>query len=183
MRKLQLFNVSALIPENLKFLETLSGNMWWCWNLDAIELFKRIEPDLWKGANSNPLKLLNSVSQARFDALSIDESFMEHLKNVKKIYEKEAIWTNENKDPVTAYFSLEFGIHESLKLYSGGLGVLAGDHLKSASDLKVPLVGICLLYRQGYFSQYLNNEALQQEKYQDTDIYNLPIKKVVDEND
>ncbi len=80
MRKLQLFNVSASIPESLKFLETLSGNMWWCWNLDAIELFKRIEPDLWKGANSNPLKLLNSVSQSRFDTLAIDESFLEHLK-------------------------------------------------------------------------------------------------------
>jgi len=183
MRKLQLFNISASIPGSLGFLETLSRNMWWCWNLDAIELFKRIEPDLWKGASSNPLKLLNSVSQKRFDALAEDESFMAHLNNVKKIYEKEALGTSDNKKPVTAYFSLEFGIHESLKLYSGGLGVLAGDHLKSASDLKVPLVGICLLYYQGYFSQYLNNEGLQQEKYQNTDIYNLPIKKVVDKDD
>jgi len=156
MRKLQLFNISASIPGSLGFLETLSRNMWWCWNLDAIELFKRIEPDLWKGASSNPLKLLNSVSQKRFDALAEDESFMAHLNNVKKIYEKEALGTSDNKKPVTAYFSLEFGIHESLKLYSGGLGVLAGDHLKSASDLKVPLVGICLLYYQGYFSQYLD---------------------------
>jgi len=163
MKKLQLFNVSALIPESLSFLETLSRNMWWCWNLDAIELFKRIEPSLWKGANSNPLKLLNSVLQKRFDALAVDESFMAHLNKVKNIYEKEAVWTSEKKEAVTAYFSLEFGIHESLKLYSGGLGVLAGDHLKSASDLKVPLVGICLLYRQGYFSQYLNNEGLQQD--------------------
>ncbi len=183
MRKLQLFHVSASIPESLGFLETLSRNLWWSWNLDAVELFKRIEPDLWINARSNPLVLLNSVSQERFDALANDENFMEHLKRVKKVYEKEAVWTTESEEPVTAYFSLEFGIHESLKLYSGGLGVLAGDHLKSSSDLKIPLVGICLLYRQGYFSQYLNNEGLQQERYSDTDIYNLPIEEVVDEND
>ena len=183
MQKLQLFNVSASIPKNLKFLEVLSRNLWWCWNLDAIELFKRIEPDLWKDAKSNPFELLNSVSQARFDALSDDENFLEHLKSVEKTYKKKAIWENKNQEPVTAYFSLEFGIHESLKLYSGGLGVLAGDHLKSASDLKVPLVGICLLYNQGYFSQYLNNEGLQQEKYTNTEIYNLPIKEVLDDND
>ncbi len=182
MKKLQLFNVSASIPESLNFLETLSRNMWWCWNLDAIELFKRIEPALWKGANSNPLKLLNFVSQERFDALAVDESFMKHLNRVKEMYEKEAVWTTPNKEPVTAYFSLEFGIHESLKLYSGGLGVLAGDHLKSASDLKIPLVGICLLYREGYFTQYLNNDGFQQEKYTASEIYNLPIKEVADKN-
>ena len=183
MRKLQLFNISASIPESLGFLETLSRNLWWSWNLDAIELFKRIEPDLWKNARSNPLILLNSVSQDRFDSLAIDEDFMEHLSRVKKLYEKEAVWSSKNNKPVTAYFSLEFGIHESLKLYSGGLGVLAGDHLKSSSDLQIPLVGICLLYRQGYFSQYLNKDGMQQESYSDTDVYNLPIEDVVDGND
>jgi len=183
MRKLQLFNISASIPESLGFLETLSKNLWWSWNLDAIELFKRIEPDLWKNARSNPLVLLNSVSQNRFDSLAVDEDFMEHLSRVKKLYEKEAVWSSKNNKPVTAYFSLEFGIHESLKLYSGGLGILAGDHLKSSSDLQIPLVGICLLYRQGYFSQYLNKEGMQQENYSDTDVYNLPIEDVVDEND
>jgi len=183
MKKLHLFNVSASIPESLSFLETLSKNLWWSWNLDAVELFKRVEPDLWKNARSNPLILLNSVSQERFDALAVDEDFIDHLGRVKKLYEKDAVWSKKNNNPVTAYFSLEFGIHESLKLYSGGLGVLAGDHLKSSSDLQIPLVGICLLYRQGYFSQYLNKDGMQQESYSDTDVYNLPIEDVVDEND
>lgn len=184
MKKIQLFNVAPAIPEPLRFLETLSRNLWWCWNADAIELFRRIHPQLWKETGSNPQDFLSRVPQKRFEVLASDEGFLSHEQEVQERFDAEVIHKGSGHLPqpsaCIAYFSLEFGIHESVRLYSGGLGVLAGDHLKAASDLGLPLVGVGLLYRQGYFQQYLNNEGWQQEAYPDNEVHRLPLHRALD---
>jgi starch phosphorylase len=184
MKKIQLFNVAPAIPAKLRFLETLSRNLWWCWNADAIELFRRIHPQMWKETGSNPQDFLSRVPQKRLEVLASDEGFQSHQEEVQERFEAEVAQKTSGHLPqpssCIAYFSLEFGIHESVRLYSGGLGVLAGDHLKSASDLKLPLVGVGLLYRQGYFQQYLNNDGWQQEAYPDNEIHRLPLRKALD---
>lgn len=178
--KIQLFNVAAAIPHELQFLETLSRNIWWCWNRDAIELFRRIHPATWRDTEHNPLDFLNRIPQKRLEALAEDDGFMSHLQQVADRFESEVMSNREGKPNVVpqrcvSYFSLEYGIHESIRLYSGGLGVLAGDHLKSASDMNLPLVAVGLLYRQGYHQQYLNNDGWQQETYLDNEVYRLPL--------
>lgn len=187
MRNIRLFNVAPTMPEPMRFLEELAHNLWWSWNFEAIELFRRIQPQLWKQAKSNPLRFLNRVPQSRFEDLAKDEGFLGHLKTVREHYQAEmsgeADMRNGNRERprhCVAYFSLEYGIHESVRLYSGGLGALAGDHLKAASDLGVPLVAVGLLYRQGYFSQYLNSEGWQQERYPEHELNLFPVRKAVD---
>jgi glycogen phosphorylase len=185
MYKIKLFNVAPSMPAKLAFLELLSRNLWWCWNFGAIELFRRINPQLWKEAGSNPLEFLNRVPQKRFEDLASDEGFLSHLSEVKERFETELLCTTDGQlvclqPQCIAYFSLEYGIHESIRLYSGGLGVLAGDHLKAASDLNIPLVAVGLMYRQGFFQQYLNNDGWQQESYPENEIHLLPLKKAFD---
>lgn len=185
MFKLQLFNVSPSIPEELRFLETLSCNMWWCWNSDAIELFRRIDSELWTEVGHNPRRLLGRVPQKRFEALAADEGFLRHIEEVKGHYHREVESVRSSAEKklaheCVAYFSLEYGIHESVRTYSGGLGVLAGDHLKACSDLGLPLVGVGLLYRQGYFQQYLTPDGWQQERYPEHAVQHLPVEQVAD---
>ena len=173
------------MPSEIRFLETLSRNLWWCWNFDAIELFRRINPQLWKETRSNPLEFLNRVPQKRLEDLASDDGFLRHLQQVKDRFESELLYTTNGQlvrlqPECVAYFSLEYGIHESLRLYSGGLGILAGDHLKAASDLSLPVVAVGLMYRQGFFQQYLNNEGWQQENYPENEIHHMPLKKAVD---
>ncbi len=183
MKNVQLFSVSPAVPEQLGFLETLSRNLWWCWNANATELFRRINPQIWKQSGYNPIKLLNQVPQKRLEALAEDKAFLAHMERVKANFNETCMANRgEPGDQPIAYFSLEFGIHETVRIYSGGLGALAGDHLKAASDIGVPLVAVGLFYRQGYFQQYLNNEGLQQERYPENEIQNLPISKPVDAN-
>jgi starch phosphorylase len=183
MNNLQTFQVFPAVPEALSFLVTLSRNMWWCWHLDAIELFRRINPRLWAQAGRNPLAFSTLIPQQRLEELSKDDSFIAHLERVQERFESEvASPANEpesfyREGEVIAYLSMEFGIHESLPLFAGGLGVLAGDHLKSASDMALPLVGIGLLFRQGYFHQFLDDSGWQQEEYPETDIYHLPLSR------
>jgi glycogen phosphorylase len=181
MKNVQLFNVAPAIPEELQFLETLSRNLWWCWDADATELFRRLNPHIWKQVGYNPLKLLAQVTQKRLAALVDDEAFVTHMRRVEDRFNKLCI-ENKHADASqsVAYFSLEFGIHETVRIYSGGLGALAGDHLKAASDLGVPLVAMGLLYRQGYFQQYLNREGLQQEHYPESEVQYLPVDKALD---
>lgn len=183
MKNIQLFNVSPALPEKLAFLETLARNMWWCWNVDATDLFRHINPKIWKQSKSNPLKFLGLVPQKRLETLAGDDGFLSRLAKVEKRFVNSA---QIQKDKVgkqrIAYFSLEFGIHESVKIYSGGLGVLAGDHLKAASDMQLPLVSVGLLYRRGYFQQYLDGDGVQQERYPENDIHHLPLKKALDKN-
>ncbi|MGE0084683.1 MAG: alpha-glucan family phosphorylase [Desulfococcaceae bacterium] len=186
MKKFQVFQVFPNIPEPLAFLETLSRNIWWCWQYDAVDLFRRIDPRLWDECERNPIRFLTFVPQKRLEELSLDSSFLSHIQRVKENYEKiPCINTGDyntvfQQQETIAYFSMEFGIHESIPLFAGGLGILAGDHLKAASDMNLPLVGMGLLYRQGYFRQFLDQEGWQQEEYPETDIYHLPIRKARD---
>jgi starch phosphorylase len=186
MRNFKSYQVQPNIPSNLNFLETLSRNMWWCWTRDALELFRRIDPRLWAECGRNPIPFLTRVPQARLEKLSKDTSYVGHLERVRGLYEKRVNHPEIRVDvPFApgehiAYFSMEFGVHESLPLFAGGLGILAGDHLKAASNMGLPLVGIGLMYRQGYFRQFLNHEGMQQEAYPETDFFSLPIQRMRD---
>ncbi len=177
------FIVVPSLTEELAGLQRIAYNLWWSWEPEARELFRRLDPDLWTETHHNPVEMLGILQQASLDALKGDDGFMSHLARVdEKLqeYMQGKSWYSKvhdgNKELKVAYFSMEFGLHESVPVYSGGLGVLAGDHLKSASDLGLPLVGVGLLYRQGYFRQYLNIEGWQLEFYPENDFYNLPLR-------
>ena len=186
MSELQTFQVFPNIPKPLMFLEALALNMWWSWAPDAQDLFRRIDPRIWSESGRNPLVFLTRLPQERLERLAEDKSFLSHLDRVKALFE-ERIQSPQDRaaisletSEVIAYFSMEFGIHESLPLFAGGLGVLAGDHLKSASNLNLPLVGIGLLYRDGYFRQFLDANGWQQEAYPQTNLYHLPVERAED---
>ena len=186
MKNFQTYQIYPNIPTNLAFLETLSRNMWWCWKKDAIELFRRIDPPLWVESGRNPIAFLAKIPQSRLEQLAKDDGYRAHLNGVKERFKSMVLDpVNRDKSPfepgeTIAYFSMEFGLHESLPLFAGGLGILAGDHLKAASNLAMPLVGMGLMYGQGYFRQYLDQDGWQQETYPQTDIYNLPVERTKD---
>lgn len=176
------YTVVPKIPKRLEKLLDIARNLWWCWNPDGVDLFFRIDRELWTKVEHNPIRLLGEVSQERLEELSVNASFLAHLDKVAaslEAYMANGEWRsrhpNAPEDLLIAYLSAEFGIQESIKIYSGGLGLLAGDHLKAASDLGVPLVGLGLLYREGYFRQYLNADGRQQELYPQNDFHNMPI--------
>ncbi len=183
LQNLDTFQVVPALPEKLAGLHEMAYNLVWSWDEGLRAVFRRIDRDLLDRTYQNPVLMLGQVSQRRLDELVRDENFMsfyqrayEGLQN----YLKERTWWEQRfpVKPLIAYFSAEFGLAESLPIYSGGLGVLAGDHLKSASDLGVPLVGVGLLYQQGYFRQYLSTDGWQQESYPTNDFYNLPVEPV-----
>lgn len=185
MATVRSFTVVPALQEPLKDLELIARNMYWTWNSEFIELFRRIDSNLWAASGHNPVKLLGSISQEKLDSLAENEGFLNHLKQASdklKSYLTSSSWYQkicaESLDATIAYFSAEFGVHECLPIYAGGLGILAGDHLKSASDLGVPLVGIGLLYQKGYFRQYLNIDGWQQEIYVENDFYNMPMELI-----
>ncbi|MBN2381655.1 alpha-glucan family phosphorylase [bacterium] len=188
MPKFASFTVAPSLPKRLAFLEAIARNMMWSWNHDAIELFRRIDREKWEEVNHNPVQLLGIIAQERFDVLSKNDSFLSHLDRVSEYFTSylngptwfQKNYKEDNPDMLIAYFSMEYGINECLPVYSGGLGVLSGDHLKSASDLGLPLVGVGLLYQEGYFQQYLNIDGWQQESYPINDFYNLPLTQVLD---
>ena len=163
--KIRSFNVTPNLPDSLNALEEMATNMWFTWNWDAIMMFVDIDDELWHRSHRNPKWILGMVSPGRLEALSRDGAFLERVQKMKNEYEAymsyKDTWFSKNHDPrendmLVAYFSMEYGIGEGLPIYSGGLGMLSGDHLKSASDLAVPLVGVGLLYRKGYVQQVLN---------------------------
>jgi starch phosphorylase len=179
-------NVVPHLPAELQRLEELAYNLWWSWNQEAVVLFRRMDRDLWISTGHNPVMMLGRISQARLDELTRDSAFMAQMHRVLEAFDgymkpSTPTWFQRQYDgppPRIAYFSMEFGITEALQNYSGGLGVLSGDHLKSASDLGVPLVGMGLLYQEGYFRQYLNNDGFQQELYPINDYSNMPVTVV-----
>ncbi len=184
MEEMQIYKVYPAIPEPLSFLDYLARNLWWCWNDEAIDVFRRIDPVLWEKVGKNPVAFLARISQHRYEELSRDDSFLGHLARVKIRFEtmfSEVSRIREldlgSKETV-AYFSMEFGLHESLPFFAGGLGILAGDHLKASSALGLPLTGIGLLFREGYFRQYLDHNGWQQETYPIIDVFDLPAQKV-----
>ncbi len=189
-KPMRTFSIIPALPEPLKPLWDLAYNLRWAWKHDIIELFMRLDSDLWEKTNHNPLLMLGTIEQSRLEAAAEDVGFMAHLERVTRyledhLAEKATAWFartyGKTKDPLIAYFSLEFGITECLTIFAGGLGILAGDHIKSASDLGLPLVGVGLLYQQGYFRQYLNQAGWQQEAYENNHFDNLPLRTVPDE--
>ncbi|GAB4296997.1 MAG: glycosyltransferase family 1 protein [Myxococcota bacterium] len=189
MAKLKVFTVKPKIPDGLDGLLRLAYNYHWAWSLDTYQLFQRVDSRLWDECNHNPVRLLNTVPSERLEELNRDRGFMEHYNRALKEFEdylKQVSWYSENikplhKELVIAYFCAEYGIHKSMPMYSGGLGVLAGDHLKSASDLGIPLVAIGLLYKYGYFRQQLDASGWQREEYPITPFELLPILPQLDE--
>jgi len=186
MPTVKTFTVVPRLPEPLKRLADVGRNLWWTWDPEAIDLFFRIDRDLWDETQHNPQLMLGQMSQIRLEKLASDDSFLAHLNRVVErldAYMSGARW-HEKLGPApdsfkVAYFSAEFGLHEAVRIYSGGLGILAGDHLKAASDLGLPLIAVGLLYREGYFSQYLNSDGWQQETYPRNDFHNMPIEPVI----
>ncbi|MFB3827363.1 MAG: alpha-glucan family phosphorylase [Bryobacteraceae bacterium] len=184
MRPLHTFTVVPVLPAPLARLREIAFNLRWAWDHETIELFRRLDTDLWETTGHNPVRLLGAVPQERLAAAAADDSFLAHLERVSAALETRTrgrvCWFGHTYPQATgmlaAYFSAEFGITECLSIFAGGLGVLAGDHLKSASDLGVPLVGVGLLYQQGYFRQSLNQSGWQQEAYPDNDFLNLPLE-------
>ena len=181
------YDVEPNLPEALSFLEVLSHNLWWCWNRDAQEIFYRIDTTKWKNCGKNPLAFLDSIEQERMNELAEDDAFLSQLNKLEERYNDEVKVAGGNSEPDTdrntAYFCLEYGIHESIRIYSGGLGVLAGDHLKAASDQNASFTAVGLLYRQGYFQQYLSQDGQQQEHYPENPVHELPLFEARDKND
>ncbi len=175
------------LPEPLKRLEELAYNLRWAWDQETIALFRRLDRTLWESTYHNPVAVLGLVDQQRLQQLAEDPVFLAHYRRVCDEYDAylnnhTTTWFAQNyagaEKPSIAYFSMEFGLTECFQNYSGGLGVLSGDHLKSASDLGIPLIGIGLLYTEGYFRQYLNADGYQQESYPINDYANLPVTLV-----
>lgn len=182
--------LSAQLPEPLKRLAEIAYNYWWSWHPDAISLFVTIDPTKWEHCGHNPVLLLEQVSPDRLTQLTCDPIYMRQFRAVLAKFDHyltgKDTWVGHHlsrrlsaQHPI-AYFCAEFGIHESLPIYSGGLGILAGDHLKSASDLGIPLVGVGLLYRQGYFRQRLNRDGWQEDYYIDSPFERLPLELMRD---
>ena len=180
--KLHQVDVHPALPERLAWLGEIARNVWTSWNPEAQELFARLDPEAWEALSQNPVALLRRLPQERLDAAAADESFVAMVARVARrldAYANDPGWFPgahpEAQRMRVAYFSLEFGLDAGIPLYSGGLGILAGDHLKSASDLGVPLAGVGLLYRGGYFRQSLGPDGGQRERYPATDWGDLPL--------
>lgn len=191
MNPLKIYKVKPSIPEILEPLRIIAYNLWWGWNQEAVKLFHRISPKQWDKSNHNPVQMLSQIDQKLLLDLSKDESFISHMHRVKKsldLYLSRQRWFEKKhpdliNDASIAYFSLEFGLNDCLPIYSGGLGVLSGDHLKSSSDLGIPLTAVGLLYGQGYMTQYLASDGWQHERYDETDFENIPVQPVLDDNE
>ncbi|MTJ47424.1 alpha-glucan family phosphorylase [Dolichospermum sp. UHCC 0259] len=182
MQPIRTFNVSPSLPSRLEPLRKLAYNLHFDWNVESKDLFRRLDPDLWESSHHNPVLMLGTISQSRLLEVVEDEGFLAQVDRAARQLEdylQEHTWykkqRSQHQKECYAYFSAEFGLVDCLPIYSGGLGVLAGDHLKSASDLGLPLVGVGLLYQQGYFAQYLNADGWQQERYLINDFYNMPL--------
>lgn len=174
--------VESNVPDSLSPLKELSRNLWWVWNDEAKTLFNEVDPDIWELSQQNPVVLLEETSLERFDELKSDESFILKMKSVESKFQKYLREREKVEGPKIAYFSMEYGLHSSLKIYSGGLGILAGDYLKEASDSKVDMTGIGLLYRYGYFKQIISRQGEQLAQYDAEHFSKIPIQPVMDEN-
>ncbi|MBI5218767.1 MAG: alpha-glucan family phosphorylase [Bacteroidia bacterium] len=175
--------VTQNIPEKLVPLQKLSKNLWWSWNYDAIELFEMIDNELWMKMNRNPVALLQSLSGTKLKELEQNEEFLTRLEIVFARFEKYMSKAANKPKQQTAYFSMEFGMHDSLQIFSGGLGILAGDYLKEASDNNMNIVGIGLLYRYGYFRQQISITGDQVSRHIPQKFTLTPLKPVRDDND
>ncbi len=180
--------VNPQLPKRIGRITEIANNLWWSWNTEFLRLFKRIDIDLWERCNKNPVKFLKSVDQDKLEAVSRDIAFVKEYDKIVDDFDgymsSKNTWFNqkypENRNDLIAYFSAEYGLDQTIGIYSGGLGILSGDHLKSASDLGIPLVAVGLLYKNGYFNQIIDRYGMQQPEYRDLDLYDLPINPVKD---
>lgn len=174
--------IKSDLPSKLKHLETLAKNLWWVWNSDAKSLFRDLNPDLWRSTGENPVMLLQQLSSERLDEMIADADLMARIEQVYGKF-KEYMAKPMRKDiPSVSYFSMEYGLCNALKIYSGGLGVLAGDYIKEASDSCVPMTAVGFLYRFGYFTQSLSVDGQQIANYEPQNFNQLPIEQVMEEN-
>ncbi|MDD6772390.1 MAG: alpha-glucan family phosphorylase [Bacteroidales bacterium] len=174
--------VTRQLPTALRGLETLCKNLWWCWNDDAKALFKSIDSDLWHKSGHNPMVILDKVSIKRYNELAKDGEFLGRLSAVMANFNSYMAAKSDRKDPSVAYFCMEYGLDTSLKIYSGGLGILAGDYLKETSDMNVNLVAVGLLYRYGYFTQRVTPQGNQVAEYEAQDFLKIPAAPVLNED-
>ena len=172
--------VKSRVPAELEKLSELARNIWWAWNYEATELFRDLDPTLWKEAGQNPVLLLERMSYEKLEALSKDKVILKRMNDVYAKFRDYMDVTPDNKRPSVAYFSMEYGLNHVLKIYSGGLGVLAGDYLKEASDSNVDLCAVGFLYRYGYFTQTLSMDGQQIANYEAQNFGQLPIDRVMD---
>lgn len=175
-------NVKSHIPAELEKLSELARNIWWSWNYEATELFRDLDPVLWKEVGQNPVLLLERMSYAKLEALANDKVILRRMDDVYSKFRTYMDVEPDKKRPSVAYFSMEYGLNHVLKIYSGGLGVLAGDYLKEASDSNVDLCAVGFLYRYGYFTQTLSMDGQQIANYEAQNFGQLPIDRVLDEN-
>ena len=182
--------LKAKLPSPLRRLADLAYNYWWSWTPERMSLFSNVDPTIWQTCHHNPVALLESVAYERLSQIAEDPQYLKRLQILARQFDgyisNQDTWASRvaphltPEEPV-AYFCLEYGLHESLPIYCGGLGILAGDYLKSASDLGVPTVGVGLLYKQGYVRQHLNRSGWQEDFYRDNDFENMPLELVRDE--
>jgi len=184
-------SVFPRLPAQIERLHAIAFNLWWSWDTEAQSLFAAIDPGQWESVNHNPVKLLRTVHQAKLDAAATNPEFLKAYKAVLAAFDAymdphAATWFSttygDKRDQVIAYFSAEFGLHEALPIYSGGLGVLSGDHCKAASDLDLPFIGMGFLYPQGYFTQRIDPSGMQQAVYEKIDFAEMPVIPALDPN-
>ena len=176
----KVINVKSHIPEALKKLDELSHNLWWCWNTEALDLFSSLDTELWHKVRRNPIDLLRSIDYDRLIELSKNEEIIRKMNKVYADFRKYIDVKPDPKRASVAYFCMEYGLAHVLKIYSGGLGILAGDYLKEASDSNVDMVAVGFLYRYGYFTQSLSMDGQQIANYEPQDFDRLPIERVLD---
>ena len=186
-----LFNritVNPQLPKRIGRITEIANNLWWSWNTEFLRLFKKIDPDLWERCNKNPVKFLKAVDQSKIEDAAKDLQFVRDYDKIVEDFDgymtSKNTWFaqkySDNRNDLIAYFSAEYGLDQTIAIYSGGLGILSGDHLKSASDLGIPLVAVGLLYKNGYFNQVIDRYGMQRPEYRDLNLYDLPINPVKD---
>ncbi len=174
--------VKSRLPQELKCLDEIAHNLWWVWNYEARDLFRDLDPELYHDVKHNPVLLLERLSFDRKEAIVKDKALMKRIKAVYELFRAYMDVEPDKKRPSVAYFSMEYGMHSALKIYSGGLGMLAGDYLKEASDSNVDMCAVGFLYRFGYFTQSLSMDGQQIAKYEAQNFTHLPIERQLDEN-
>ena len=178
----KVLTVKATLPEELKCLDEIAHNMWWVWNYEARDLFRDLDAELYHDVKHNPVMLLEQLTYARKEEILKDKGLMKRVKNVYGEFKKYMDVKPDSSRPSVAYFCMEYGIHSALKIYSGGLGMLAGDYVKEASDSNVDMCAVGFLYRFGYFTQSLSMDGQQIANYEAQNFGSLPIERQLDED-
>ena len=178
----KVLTVRATLPEELKCLDEIAHNMWWVWNCEARDLFRELDVEIYHEVRHNPVMLLERLSFERKEAILKDKALMKRIKDVYKKFRDYMDVEPDSKRPSVAYFCMEYGMHSALKIYSGGLGMLAGDYVKEASDSNVDMCAVGFLYRFGYFTQSLSIDGQQIANYETQNFGSLPIERQLDKD-